>query len=75
LIADSPENAPHYRRDAIDIRAATLHTAIIVKNGTVEGRPTVDFQFKTIDGDEFVAMLTGNLVKQLAAAIAGVEQR
>lgn len=73
LIFDSPEQAPNYNRDMVDVRAATLTTAVIVKRGTVAGKPTVDFQFKDQEGNDFVAMLTGELVKQLAAAVLGAE--
>lgn len=74
-IVDSPEQAPHYRRDTPDVRSATITKAIIVRNGTVGGKSTVDFQFKDEQGAEFVAMLTGALVQNLAAAIVGAESR
>lgn len=74
-IVDSPDKAPNYRRDFIDIRSATITKAIIVRNGMVSGKTTVDFQFVDQEGAEYVAMITGELVKQLAYAIAGAEQR
>jgi hypothetical protein len=74
-IVDSPSKAPHYRRDSIDIRALDIKKVIVVGKGTVSGKPTVDFQLVATDGSEFVAMLTGELVKQLAHVIAGVEAR
>lgn len=74
-ICDSPDKAPHYNRDHVDIRAADLTKAVIVRNGMQSGKATVDFQFRSNDGAEFVAMLTGQLVKQLAAAVEGAEKR
>lgn len=74
-IANSPAEAPNYARDCLDVRAATLAKVIIVNKGTEAGLPTVDFQFETLEGDKFVALLTGNLVKQIAHAVLGVESR
>lgn len=74
-IVESPDLAPNYNRDEVGVRAATIDKCIIVGKGTVEGRPTVDFQIVAKDGSKFVAMLTGSLVKQLANAITGFEQR
>lgn len=72
-IAESPEAAPNYNRDMLDVRAAVIHTAIVVKRGTVSGKPTVDFQIRTADGAEFVAMLTGAIIQNLAAIIQEVQ--
>lgn len=74
-IVDNPSLAPNYNRDELETRAATIDKCLIVGKGTVEGRPTVDFQIVAQDGSKFVAMLTGALVKQLAAAIEGFESR
>lgn len=74
-IVNSPAEAPHYRRDHVDIRAASITEALIVCNGTESGKSTVDFRFKDEQGAEYVAMLTGALVQQLAAAIRGAEAR
>lgn len=74
-ICDSPQEAPNYNRDEVDIRSIEITKAVIVKGGMVSGKPTVDLQMQTKDGCRFVAMLTGELVKGLAAAVQGVEQR
>lgn len=74
-IVGSPAEAPNYNRDRLDVRAATITKAVIVLGGTVQGQATVDFQIRDQDGAEFVAMLTGALVKHLAAAITGAESR
>ena len=74
-IVDSPADAPNYARDSIDVRAATITKAVIVKNGTERGKPTVDFQIETMDGTKFVAMLTGDLVISLAQAVVGASKQ
>lgn len=74
-IVDSPEQAPNYARDQVDVRGAEITKAVIVCKGTEGGKPTVDFQFTARDGSQFVAMLTGDLVKQLAAVVMGAEKR
>lgn len=74
-IFDSPDEAPNYNRDLLDVRAADIKKAVIVNKGMVSGKPTVDFQIQTQDGEKFVAMLSGSLVEQLASAVAGVKQR
>ena len=74
-VVDSPEDAPHYNRDMVDVRAATITQVIVVKKGTVEGRSTVDFQFTDQQGAQYVAMITGTLILQLASVIKGAEDR
>ncbi len=72
-VVETPQEAPNYNRDSIDVRGATISQVVIVKRGTVEGNPTVDFQFKDQEGAEYVAMLTGRLVQSLASVIAGTD--
>ena len=74
-IANSPDEAPNYNRDCVDVRSAAITKALIVNKGMLSGKPTVDFQFEALDGSKFVAMLTGDLVKALADAVRGVESR
>lgn len=74
-IVDSPDEAPNYNRDHVDVRAATITKALIVRTGTKSGKSTVDFQIEALDGSKFVAMLTGALVVQLAQAVIGAESR
>lgn len=74
-IANSPAEAPNYRRDTVDVRGATIEQVVIVLKGTQSGKSTVDFVFKDQQGATYVAMLTGALVKNLAAAIEGAEKR
>ena len=69
-VVESPQDAPNYARDRVDIRSATITRAVVVKNGTVNGNPTVDIQFTDASGAEFVAMITGNLIEQLASVVS-----
>lgn len=74
ITADSPDEAPNYRAMG-DVKAATLHTVVVVGNGTEDGNATVDFQFTDEQGNNFVAMLTGKLVRGIVSSVDGVEQR
>jgi hypothetical protein len=70
-VVDTPQQAPNYNRDSIDVRGATISKVIVVKRGTVEGNPTVDFQIVDRQGGQYVAMLTGKIVQSLAKVIDG----
>lgn len=72
-LADSPDEAPVYRLP--EFRVANLTTAQIVGRGTAAGLPTVDFIFEDENGQKYVAMLTGGLVENLAAAVLGMKER
>lgn len=74
-IVDSPSQAPNYQRDTPDVRTVSIDKAIVVLKGTVSGKATVDFQITAQDGSQFVAMLSGAIVKNLAAVIEGAELR
>ena len=68
-VVTRPEEAPNYRRDTLDIRAAKLTNAVVVRIGTVGGNPTVDLQFESEQGEKFVAMVTGAVLETLATVI------
>jgi hypothetical protein len=70
-ICNSTQEAPNYNTNGQGIKPANLDTAIIVKNGTIEGNPTVDLQFTDKDGNRYIAMITANLLKSICIA-AGV---
>lgn len=72
-LADAPEEAPSYNKP--EFLMANLTTAQIVGKGTARGNPTVDFIFEDEKGQKYVAMLTGGLVENLAAAVLGMKQR
>lgn len=68
-ICPGPNDAPDY--NGTDFGRANLERAIIVKNGTASGKPTVDLQFVTPEGKRFVAMTTGAILDGLASAVRG----
>ena len=70
---DSVEEAPSYEKP--EHYSANLKTARVVGNGTVHGNPTVDLIFEDERGQEYVAMITGGLLQNLAGAIEGMKQR
>ena len=49
-----------------DYLPARLEKAVVVHNGTVEGRSTVDLLFTDESGQKHVVMLTGRLIQMLA---------
>ncbi len=69
-IVESPEDAPNYARDNVDIRGLTITKVVVVKRGMESGKASIDFQLVAKDGSEFVAMTTGTLLIALAQVIA-----
>jgi hypothetical protein len=49
--------------------SATLTECVIVRRGTEEGRSTVDFVVLGADGEKYVVMLTGRIVRAIAQMI------
>lgn len=62
-IFNSPAEAPNYNTNGEGVKAATVKEAVIVRNGTQGGNPTVDLVFEDDKGQKYVAMLTGRLLK------------
>ncbi len=60
------ETSPVYHRDTTMIR---LDNAIVTENGTQAGRSTVDLQCVDPDGNKYVIMITGALLRTLAIVI------
>lgn len=48
-----------------DYAPLQITSAVIVRNGTESGKPTVDLILKDADGNKYVAMLTGALLKSI----------
>jgi len=71
-ICPSPDEAPNWRKT--NAKALNLDTAIIVKNGTVEGNPTVDLVLTDPSGQIYVAMITGRLLKSVTQIIGGTNE-
>lgn len=77
-IAETSKDAPNYRGG--DFKPARLKEAFIVPKGTEGNKPTVDLVFEVTDAagnvvEIAVAMTTGEIIKGLASAIQGVEDR
>lgn len=60
-------NAPKYGEDFKIVRATK---AIVVPNGTVTNKPTVDLQLVDADGNKYVAMITRSLAVMLGKIVA-----
>lgn len=67
-IHNAPDEAPNYKKDHPEFKGAELVSAAVVKNGTEEGKPTIDLLFKDQDGNTYVAMVTGRLLRSVVAA-------
>lgn len=71
---DSPDEAPNYNDD-LTIRGINIDHVLVVGKGMQSGLATVDFVLETQDGDKFMFMITGTLLKNLVSVIEGVEAR
>lgn len=60
-------DAPVYDESYKIVRAVK---AIVVPNGTVTNKPTVDLQIVDADGNKYVAMITGSLAVMLGKIVA-----
>ncbi len=70
---DSPDVAPKY--NAPEFKAASLEIAHVVGRGTNNGNPTVDLVFIDANGQQYVAMITGGIIQNLAGCVSGMKQR
>lgn len=50
---------------AAQVKPIQVQKVIVVKQGTVEGNPTVDFLLEDESGQQFVFMVTGRLLKSI----------
>lgn len=66
-LCESIEAAPVYHDKGYKV--LSFEEAVIVKNGTVEGNPTVDIVLTSPEGEKFVAMVTGKIFKAVASAV------
>ncbi len=64
---DAIQQGFNYR--APDYKAIEIEKVVVVENGTVGGNKTVDIILKDETGQKFVVMLTGNLLKTVAATL------
>ena len=73
-IFDIPEEAPNYNIDG-NFKSAIMEKCIIVKNGTVNGNPSVDIQIKDKNGNNYVIMTTRAIIEGIAAALKGSKEQ
>jgi hypothetical protein len=71
-ILDKPEDAPNYDESVTMLK---VDKALIVCNGTVSGKPTVDLQMVDADGKKYLVMATGGIMEMLGSSVAGARQR
>lgn len=64
-IHNSVEEAPNYNELEEKFETLNLDKVLIVKNGTEEGRSTLDLQLVGADGKKYVAMITACLIKNV----------
>jgi hypothetical protein len=53
----------------------TLQRAVIIQDGTINGKPTVDLVFTDTEGNQYVAMTTNAILDMVQSCVAGVVQR
>lgn len=70
-ICQSIKEAPTYREP--EYQGAIIEEYVIVKNGTKQGKPTIDIIFKDKNGQKFAVLSTGDLLKGVVAALNGCE--
>lgn len=68
-VVSGPDQAPTYQSP--QYRAVEIELALIIKNGTQSGKPTVDLVLADESGNRYVVLITGALIQNLAAAIVG----
>lgn len=66
-VYNSVAEAPRY--ELPEFKASNIDHACVIRKGTEADKSTVDLIFVDESGQKFITMLTGNLVKNLAAII------
>jgi hypothetical protein len=60
----NPKEAPIFRPP--EFLAAKIDHANVVRQGTTEGKSTVDLVFQDEKGQKYVVLITGRLIRSLA---------
>lgn len=63
--ADDAVEKGHIYSPADGFKAVEIDKVVVVLKGTVEGNSTIDLVLKDQDGNKFVVMVTGNLLKSI----------
>ena len=66
ILTKTVEEAPKYEKEVKTLR---VHTAIVVKEGTVGGYATVDLQCVDELGNEYIIMANGSIFESLGKII------
>jgi hypothetical protein len=60
---NNPKEAPTYNRP--EFKHAEVTEAVLVRNGTAAGSPTVDLVFTDEKGQKYISMITAKLLQQV----------
>lgn len=71
-IVDSPDDAPKYDKETPLLEMTTM---IIVGEGTIDGKPSVDIQLSDMHGNKYVIMATGGIIEMMGSAVKGKRER
>jgi hypothetical protein len=63
---NNPKEAPTYNRP--EFKHAEVTEAVLVRNGTVAGAPTIDLIFTDEKGQKYISMITAALLEQVLRA-------
>ncbi len=74
-VCQTADEAPNWRRDFPGVKGANVVDCVVVVNGTVGGKPTVDLHLRAEDGTEMVALVTASLLEQVVAVARGAAKR
>jgi len=69
-IAQSIDEAPTYGEETIPL---VIEKCIIVKDGMVSGKPSVDLQMVDPEGKKYLVMATGSILEMVAQTIRSVK--
>lgn len=67
-ICNSIEEAPNYKALG-GYKGASIDQCVIVRNGMESGRSTVDLVFRDENGTQYVAMVSGRILRSISAAV------
>lgn len=62
---DAIEQGYDYNTWRPDVKPIEVEKVVVVRKGTQQGNPTVDFVLRDGSGQTFVFMVTGNLLKTI----------
>lgn len=72
---DNVDRAPNYVEQGVKFSFFEIMEANVVGKGMKSGAATVDLVIRLPNGDKAIVMMPGTLIKALASAIIGTEER